>query len=283
MDFAKKEIKNVVYERFSVGSFTFNATEKKNCFQPHWHEKFEFILINSGIMTVNVNNNVFEAHPGTIITVSPNYLHSGDSGNEGCNYSVLSFDHKYLMDSSIYEQTLNNNLLNHKLLIDTVINDDTARNNFINIINICNKRTLSQPILEKGYACIFFSHLVENFSVNNNMYKTGNNKFNNVIDYISQNYTKQITTKQIAEQFSYNESYFCRKFSEITNLTPTEFILNLRIEHSQKLMASSALTLSAIAQQSGFSSYPYFSSKFKQLVGSTPAEWRQNLISKMYS
>lgn len=278
MDYSKKEVEGILHRKFSVNTGEYFFTENADCIKPNWHEKFEFILINSGVLTVTLNTKVIRAEAGSLIVVAANMLHSADCDICDCSCKIISFDVNTVLDESIYEQSLRNSLLNHSVMINDVITDRKAVSYFNDLYNICGKKLLSQPILEKGYACVFFSYLIENFSQKSSFFQTVNSKFDNVLEYIYQNYTKPITTKQIAERFSYNKSYFCRKFQKITNLTPTEFILTLRIEHSQKLMTNTSLSLNDIAQQSGFSSYPYFSLKFKETVGFSPGEWRSTFL-----
>ncbi len=280
MDYSKKEVEGLLHRKFSVNTSEYFFTENNECIKPNWHEKFEFILIDSGALTITLNTKIVRAEAGTLIVVAANVLHSADCNICDCRCKIISFDINTVLDDTIYEQSLRNNLLNHSVIINDIITDSKAVSYFNDLYNVCGKKLLSQPILEKGYACIFFSYLIENFSQKNSFFQTANSKFDNVLEYIYQNYTKSITTKQIAQRFSYNKSYFCRKFQKITNLTPTEFILTLRIEHSQKLMTNSSLSLNDIAQQSGFSSYPYFSLKFKETVGFSPAEWRNTFFKK---
>ena len=280
MDYSLKENELNLNRKYSVSVGARSSDPNTECIKPNWHEKYEFIAVKRGSLTVTIDARRFEALENAIITIAPNYLHSATAGESGCEYITVSFDFKNLLDDSHYEQSLKNSIANQIIAISPIINDEIALSHLCNIYNITKTKSISQPIIEKGYSCIFFSYLLENFSVTQERHHTDNSKFNAILDYISQNFTRQITTKSIAERFSYNKSYFCRKFFEVTNVTPTEYILKLRIEHSQTLMTTTTISLSDIAQQCGFSSYPYFSSKFKQNIGISPAEWRDNFIKK---
>lgn len=278
MNYAIKETDQSFNRKYSVSTHTYKVNANEDCIKPNWHESFEFVTVNTGSLIFTIDNRIYEVEPKTIIAIGPNLLHSAKSGNTGCEFTSISFDHKYLLDDSVYEQTLRNSITNHIVSISTVIRDENALTLFCELLEVSNKRIPSQPIIEKGYACIFFSYLLENFSQTQEKHNTGNTKFDAILDYISQNFTRHITTKSIAERFSYNKSYFCRKFLEVTNLTPTEYILKLRIEHSQNLISTTTMPLSDIAQQCGFSSYPYFSSKFKEKIGISPADWREKFL-----
>ncbi len=283
MDFSMEEIENHLNKSYSVEWGDLEFAENECLIKPHWHEKYEFIFVNKGSVKFIIDNQEYFAPENSIISVSPNMLHTGWAGSTGCNIFNVTFNHKYLLDDSVYEQSLKNSFINHTIEIEPIITDPTAVSYFKNIWNNRNNDIISKPILEKGLICIFFSYLVENFSTNHILNKSKSAKFNSILEYINQNYTNQITTEQIAEHFSYNKSYFCRKFQENTKITPTEYILRLRINHSQKLMTTSSLSLNSIAAQSGFATYPYFSAKFKQLVGISPVEWRNKFINNQKS
>ena len=60
-------------------------------------------------------------------------------------------------------------------------------------------------------------------------------------------------------------------------LSPSQYIISVRLNKAKELMRSPFLSLEAVAQESGFSSPQYFSRVFKKETGMTPYAYRKQL------
>ena len=79
----------------------------------------------------------------------------------------------------------------------------------------------------------------------------------------------------LARQFGYSQRHFCRIFRQFTGKTPGQALIESRIDHAKKLLATSALNVSEIADSLHYESVFYFSRQFKQLTGLAPAAFRR--------
>ncbi|MEM7497724.1 MAG: AraC family transcriptional regulator [Pseudomonadota bacterium] len=68
---------------------------------------------------------------------------------------------------------------------------------------------------------------------------------------------------------------FARAFRTSLGVAPYRCVQERRIRHAEALLAGSALSISAIALDSGFSSQSHLNKAFKRLTGSTPNSLRQ--------
>ena len=68
--------------------------------------------------------------------------------------------------------------------------------------------------------------------------------------------------------------HFARCFAETYGETPIRYLTRRRIERAQDLLRSANLTVTEICMLVGFSSLGSFSSRFRELVGETPTEYR---------
>jgi signal transduction histidine kinase/ligand-binding sensor domain-containing protein/DNA-binding response OmpR family regulator len=64
-----------------------------------------------------------------------------------------------------------------------------------------------------------------------------------------------------------------RKIKSITNLSPNEFIRNVRFKLACKLLVERKLTITEVAYELGFSDSRYFSTVFKKEIGMSPSEY----------
>lgn len=95
--------------------------------------------------------------------------------------------------------------------------------------------------------------------------------------YIEQNYQKQIDLNIIADHFSFSQSYLTKIFVKYTNITPSKYILNYRINIAKQLLGDLSLTINMVANMVGYTDPFHFSKSFKQVVGTSPASYREEL------
>lgn len=82
----------------------------------------------------------------------------------------------------------------------------------------------------------------------------------------------------LAREAGMNTSAFVRKFRHAIGYTPHQYRLRLRIERACGLLRMDALTMDQIAESAGFCDRFHFSRVFKQVMGMTPAKFRDDVI-----
>jgi AraC-like DNA-binding protein len=87
---------------------------------------------------------------------------------------------------------------------------------------------------------------------------------------------EKITPTIIAHNLDMNCSYLCNHFKKETDKTITQYINELKIQESKRLLKNSHLSLIDISTRLGFSSQSYFHIVFKKQTGMTPQEFRNN-------
>ena len=70
-----------------------------------------------------------------------------------------------------------------------------------------------------------------------------------------------------------SKSHFCRKFKFVTGLRYSEYVTNVRITNSEKLLRETNLPITEISERCGFNDSNYFASVFKRLKGITPYKY----------
>ena len=94
--------------------------------------------------------------------------------------------------------------------------------------------------------------------------------------YIEQHFSELLTVKQLAELGNMSVSSFNRVFKRETKLTPIEYLIEIRIEKSKKLLRRKELPITEIAMRCGFGSSSHFSSSFSRLLNLSPSEYRNS-------
>lgn len=78
----------------------------------------------------------------------------------------------------------------------------------------------------------------------------------------------------MAQCMGYSRTILYRKIKGLTDLSPNDFMRNYRFKRAAELILQNTLPLVEISEQTGFSSYSYFSKAFKQHFGLTPKEYQ---------
>jgi two-component system response regulator YesN len=97
------------------------------------------------------------------------------------------------------------------------------------------------------------------------------------IEYIEQNYHRPIDLNHIAEHFYFSPSYLTKIFTKYTKVTPSKYILHYRIHTAMQLLGDFNLTINMVANMVGYTDPFHFSKSFKQVVGMSPANYREEL------
>lgn len=95
-----------------------------------------------------------------------------------------------------------------------------------------------------------------------------------LIDYIKNHYNEKLTLESIAKHMGYHPDYINRLMHYHTGQTIYQFLQDFRINKAIRMIRSSELSFSAIAERTGFINVSHFSHTFKKKTGKTPSEFR---------
>lgn len=93
--------------------------------------------------------------------------------------------------------------------------------------------------------------------------------------YVACNMQHTITLTDIAQCIGMNRSAFCRFFKQSYGTSFIDYLIRLRINNACQLLSTSSLPISEICYKVGFNDVPHFNRLFKQIVGSSPSEYRK--------
>ena len=95
-------------------------------------------------------------------------------------------------------------------------------------------------------------------------------------NYLREHLTEDVDLEKLAKHANLHPTYFHKLFTAAYNATPTQQLYFHRIMTAQQLLSDGNMTLAEIAEECGFSSQSFFSSKFKESTGITPSAFRSH-------
>ena len=93
-------------------------------------------------------------------------------------------------------------------------------------------------------------------------------------DLADRHYADPLDLDALAEVAHVSKYHFVRSFAETYGETPMRYLTRRRIERAQDLLRSANLTVTEVCMLVGFASLGTFSSRFRELVGETPTQYR---------
>jgi AraC-like DNA-binding protein len=104
-------------------------------------------------------------------------------------------------------------------------------------------------------------------------------RIDKVFEYILQNYTKDVTLQEIADNINMSVSAFCKFYKKRTGKTFTQTLNEIRVGHACKLFIERGLSVSEVCYQSGFNNLSYFHRNFKKITNFAPLEYRKRFYN----
>ncbi|AWW32700.1 hypothetical protein DN752_22550 [Echinicola strongylocentroti] len=83
------------------------------------------------------------------------------------------------------------------------------------------------------------------------------------------------TVKVLCDELGMSNSMFYRKIKGILDLTPNEFIKNIRLRRAAQLLEGREMNISDIAYMTGFNDLSYFGVCFKKQYGKSPSNYQK--------
>ncbi len=105
------------------------------------------------------------------------------------------------------------------------------------------------------------------------------NKINIAVQYIEDNFNKNIPIDYLAQMCNLSLNHFHRLFVSATRLTPVNYITKRRMNEALTLI-STCHNIKEVAYLLGYCNDAYFSRTFHKTFGFTPGEFKKNLATK---
>lgn len=102
-----------------------------------------------------------------------------------------------------------------------------------------------------------------------------NETVDKICAYLSSNYQQKFSLTEVAARFYLSPYYLSRLFRRVTGQSIVDYINNRRIEAAQKLLVTTELSISGVAEQTGFASAAHFRRVFRESLGTGPLQYRK--------
>lgn len=116
--------------------------------------------------------------------------------------------------------------------------------------------------------------LLNTLKLDDLLYTASKKSLYNVIKYINENISGDLTNPKLSEIAGFNPRYFIRLFRKQFGTTPHRYIQNIRLKHAVNMLRNGD-TITEISRKLGFMEEKSFLRFFKQYKGVTPSEFAE--------
>lgn len=253
--------------------------------------RFFYIVNGNGKMTIQ--DKIYNLQPGCAILFQSGTKYMWHIGDEkGITYISINFD--YTMNfshiTSSYHPIHASNFSIGSILEHITFDDADILNHPIYlkgaaVIESRMRLLASEYYLDDEYITELLSSCLKSIIINivrivnaqSDSVKTQSYDIvRNVIQYLQNNYDKNLSNDNIAEHFHMNSSYLNRIFKQHTGFTIHNFLVQYRMNLAMDLLRTKNDPINEIVATVGFSDIPHFIKSFKKLTGKTPSEYRNS-------
>jgi two-component system response regulator YesN len=124
--------------------------------------------------------------------------------------------------------------------------------------------------------CIWISHALDEFieSVYSSQDIKKMSQLKPAIEFMQYNYASPLTLADIAKAAHLSVSRLAHLFREQMGVTIVDYLTNIRINHAKRMLLTTEHNCTRICYDVGYNNQSYFTRVFKQIVGLTPREFR---------
>lgn len=101
-------------------------------------------------------------------------------------------------------------------------------------------------------------------------------KIKQAIDYIQENYDRDLNMAVVSNHISMNYSLFSYLFKEYTGSNFVNYLKGIRMEEAKRLLAETDMRIIEISAKIGYDNEKHFMKIFKTSCGVSPSEYRKN-------
>ena len=243
----------------------------------HHHSEFEVIAVASGQCVVTIDQVLYTATAGDLILIPPYSLHSGCMlPGDAFSHFCFCFDLQLLQEPSLFKQFESGYLDVTRVLRHGDAGCEELFAAALFVYRQCQQREHGWELLVRGELLYMMGLLEQQGQIFSTVHGSdARSDFSALtLDLLSRSYSSDLTSKDIAAQLSYSQSYFCRLFRENFSLSFQEYLCQYRLCKARLLLAQNALSVSEVAAKVGFHNLSYFARQFRRLYGCSPKQFQ---------
>lgn len=246
-----------------------------------WHREPELVYVIEGKSECSRNGESRIVEEGDFILFNSEDVHlvrpvSGTS----CRLLCVNFSFEYIrmfcksIDSVFFDISENASV---RAQIASILKDisevDDANDDYSSLIQISHINKIYYLLLNN---CMCFRRAANSVALPKRDFSYAKT----AIAYINENYKREIPLDEISAVVNLSPSYFSKYFKNVTQVSFSDYLANLRLENAINDMLTNNSTVSTAAMENGFANVKSFITQCKKIYKCTPAQYKKKLSGR---
>lgn len=268
-------------------------------------------VLNETVIYILTEGSLLLESGGETVTMLPGDVHVFQKGEfqrplktTDCRYYYLHFFNELNSVTMTADQALDFYTSSQRFFLRTNLYEKDIRTDVFNKLIIPKHFSIkSSPYLDNIKACLNEGRL-DRFTIKSEFYNYHSNlkaaelfyylhlayseicpgtpmTFNEshvrkIIEFMDMHMEKHITSKELENEFGYSFDHMNRRFKEITGENIFNYLLTLRINQAKVLLYTQKISVTQVAEMTGFCNVYHFSKMFRKQTGMTPTEYAKS-------
>ena len=267
-------------ERYFEFHHTYNETPPEVEF--HQHPFYEIFFFLSGNVNYIIEGKNYSLRPGDVLLTGSSDIHRPDiqPGKPYERIVIWLSDDFFGHLRDFYGEDLTTCFTDAALKDYRLIRPDNQ--NILHLKQLCAQISEAKHSQKMGSYALASAYLTEFLVLVSRAYYdapdsiqydiTENKKINQILSYINENLTDELSLEHLAARFYTSKYYLSRQFKQFTGLSLYQYIMKKRLIVSRDLLRSGRSVMDACFQ-CGFGDYSNFLKAFKREFGKTPSKY----------
>lgn len=247
----------------------------------HWQDSIQILFVLKGTIDVGVENEIYTLNEREIEIINVNEVYSIKSNDPDNLVLVLNIDPNFF--ERYYDDA--KEVFFYTDSSEGKPQEDEKYHELRKYISILLYEAISkiddyEDKIEE-YLLDMMYHLLNNFHY---LFYEGEGleeddeqleRYHRIVKYLSNNYMNKVSLQEIADKEFLSSQYLSYKIKDILGHGFNEYLNQIRVEESTKLLLDSDRNISEISEEVGFSHVRYYNKHFKLHYNCTPMQYRK--------
>lgn len=249
----------------------------------HWHQELQFCCVTHGEVIFQIEDRTIHRKEGEGLFIAPGLLHRAQNypGTDS-SYVCLCYHPRLLQHAAdnildrVYVTPYLDRTAGYCLLSPDVPWQQTILET---IIALRDRSEVSAPDYFAMYLQILqIWHLLYQGYLSartTELTMPQSDVVHRMVAYVNLHYRMPIRLEELASSVNLAESTCCRMFKKSMGCTIFEYLNNVRLLESERLLLETTLPITDIAMQCGYGTASYYNRNFKAMTGMSPRAYRR--------
>ena len=245
--------------------------------RPHAHSFYQYLyVLESSDAVIAIDNELMPVIPGNLYLIKPFVQH-----NVFSNQNAKTVELKFALHNPLLID------ISYKLPVILPVTGTSAEKIITDLVIEYKNSSFDDPMFYvKFYELMLVLSRINGMPKKPDMklkeYITlYNDSYRKLIDFMHDNYYRQITLDEMSELMHFEKNYFIKNFKSKFNCTPLKFLNIIRANQAMNLLEYTDTSIEEVARKTGFSGTASLTNFFRSNFYTTPTEYRNKIREKI--